>query len=103
MRMFQLFAEELINQGRFEIDGLDETERIIQLRSFLIDFYAEKKKKKVVVGIFKQRPNKDYESIIAFSNELSIIFGVELIYCVKDISVITNIRQGGTNHEERIT
>lgn len=76
----------------FKIDTVsDATERLIILRSMLIAYYVQKRKKKLVVGIFRQRPQVKYEHAITFANRLDLIFGVETIYCVKDVSILQNI------------
>lgn len=92
--------EDTVNQifGDFEMEvpeAENEIERIIILRSMLIGYYAEKYNKKLVIGSFKQRPQEKYEQIIDFSNNLDIVFGIETIYCVKDIDIIKNVREGG--------
>lgn len=80
-------------RGKWKIEGIeDESERIIILRTLLIDYYAKNKMKKLVIGIFRQRPRKDYEHAIAFAGDFQIVFGVETIYCVKDPGIIRNIR-----------
>ena len=74
---------------------VDDTERIILLRSMLISYYAEKKEKKLIVGNFRQRSQPKYEHSIEFANSLDMIFGIKTIYCVKDKDIIKNIRKGG--------
>lgn len=69
----------------------DETERIIALRSMLIDYYASSKNVKLVIGIFRQRPQGKYNIALDFANNLQIIFGVETIYCVKEQQILRNI------------
>jgi hypothetical protein len=77
----------------FGCNSIDnETERIILLRSLLVSYYADIKRKKLVVGIFNQRPQAEYEHTSAFAEEWDLVFGVETIYCVKDVSIIQNIR-----------
>lgn len=76
----------------FKIDTVsDATERLIILRSMMIAYYVKKRKKKLVVGIFRQRTQVKYEHAITFANKLDLIFGVETIYCVKDVSILQNI------------
>ena len=69
------------------------------MRSWLIEFYAKTNNKRMVIGIFRQRPQADYAEAIEFANGLDIIFGVETIYCVKDASIITIIGTGGQDDE----
>lgn len=84
------------NQSIGVSDIEDETERIIFLRSALIAFYANQMQKKLVIGNFRQRPQKDHEHAIEFADRLHMIFGIETIYCVKDTTIISNIHEGGT-------
>ena len=72
-------------------DLCDFEEKIIQLRSLFISYYAEKNDKKLIIGNFRQRPQPMYEHAIEFSNSLDMIFGIETIYCVKDSNIIENI------------
>ncbi len=94
---FESFVNELLNnEDKIEIQGVeDEIERKIALRAMLISFYADVEKCKLVIGNFRQRPQPLYEHAIEFSNSLDMIFGIETIYCVKDTSIISNIRLGG--------
>lgn len=94
---FENFVNELLNnEDKIEIQGVkDEIERKIALRAMLISFYADVEKCKLVIGNFRQRPQPLYEHAIEFSNSLDMIFGIETIYCVKDTSIISNIRLGG--------
>ena len=103
MRSFQIVVQEIVEGVRLGISELNETERTIKLRSLLIEFFAKKYQKKLVVGMFQQRPNEEHAELQSFSNGLDIIFGAELIYCVKDLSILQNIRRGGMKHEENIT
>lgn len=77
----------------------DEEERIILLRSMLISFYAARMKSKMIIGCFRQREQPLYEHAIKFADSLDMIIGIETIYCVKDTSIISNIRQGGKKNE----
>lgn len=83
----------VLGEYQIEVSNIeDEIERIIFLRALLISYYADISKKKMVIGNFKQRPRKDDAHIIDFMNDLEMVFGIETIYCVKDISIISNIR-----------
>lgn len=92
---FESEISELLGKYKLELPDVDDTERIILLRSMLISYYAEKKEKKLIVGNFRQRPQPKYEHSIEFANSLDMIFGIETIYCVKDKDIIKNIRKGG--------
>lgn len=100
LREFEQYINVILEEveGRLEIDGItDENERIIHLRAMLIDFYAAEKKKKLVIGAFQQRPQKKYVEISAFADSYHMVFGIEIIYCVKDINILSSIRlyEGG--------
>ena len=71
-------------------------ERSIRLRAILISFFADKRKSKLVIGDFRQRPQPLHEHTIQFADSLDIVFGIETIYCVKDTNIISNIRIGGS-------
>ena len=90
---FEETVSPMIGNVELSISGMEnETEKNIVLRSLLISFYAEKNNKKLVIGNFRQRPQKQYEHAIEFANSLEMIFGIETIYCVKDVNIICNIR-----------
>lgn len=99
---FKSFVDILTANHKFQIEELDETERIIKLRSYLIDYYANVNQFKLFIGTFEQRPREDRTSLIEFASGLSMVFSLETIYCVKDNSIIKNIRQGGMNREEDV-
>lgn len=65
----------------------------------LISFYAARMKSKMIIGCFRQREQPLYEHAIKFADSLDMIIGIETIYCVKDTSIISNIRQGGKKNE----
>ena len=90
---FETVIKDVFDENNsFKIDTIaDETEKRINLRSMLIAYYIQKQNKKLVVGIFRQRPQPKYEHAITFANSLDLIFGVETIYCVKDINILQNI------------
>lgn len=95
---FESFITPMLGKFKLSIPEIEnETERIIMLRAALIGYYVNSCKKKLVIGNFKQRPQKDYIHTIEFADSLDIIFGIETIYCVKDTSIISNIHQGGTS------
>ncbi|MBQ2983156.1 MAG: hypothetical protein IJD58_13740 [Lachnospiraceae bacterium] len=97
LEQFETFVKEVLSEGaELKVSGItDDTERKILLRSMLISFYADKIKCKLVIGNFRQRPQPLYEHSIEFANSLDMIFGIETIYCVKDVSIISNVRLGG--------
>lgn len=88
------FEEEispLFGEYEFELSGMNDIEKTIMLRAIFISYYADINNKKLVIGNFRQRPQPMYEHAIEFSNSLDMIFGIETIYCVKDIDIIENI------------
>lgn len=93
---FEKTVSPMLEDVELTISGMENaTEKNIVLRSLLISFFAETNNKKLVVGNFRQRPQEQYEHAIEFANNLDMIFGIETIYCVKDISIISNVHQGG--------
>jgi len=94
---FEEMISPMLGDYRFSISGIeDEVERNIMLRAMLISFFADKRKSKLVIGCFRQRPQPLYEHAIEFADSLDMVFGIETIYCVKDTSIISNIRLGGS-------
>ena len=87
---FKDFVSPILSSGKIKIEGEQcDTERRIKLRSILIGYYAKEKQKKLVIGIFRQR----YQGMEnEFIEELDIVSGVETIYCVKDGSILTNLK-----------
>lgn len=61
----------------------------------LISYYTDSANKKLVIGAFKQREQNLYNDAVDFAESLNLIFGVETIYCVKDVNILSNIRIGG--------
>ena len=90
---FEKVISPMINEMEFTINELpNDQEKIISLRAMLISFYAKRFNKRLVVGIFEQREQRKYKHIMEFAAGLNIVFGVETIYCVRDISILQNIR-----------
>lgn len=98
LEKFEEFINDLLKEGKkIEIPEIsDEDERKIILRSMLLSFYADIVHSKLVIGNFRQRPQPLQEHAIEFADSLDMVFGIETIYCVKDISIISNIRLGGS-------
>jgi hypothetical protein len=98
LEAFEEFAKPiLLGEYKINVSAVeDDKERVILLRAMLISFYADKEKRKLVIGNFKQRPQPLYEHVIEFANSLDMIFGIETIYCVKDNNIISNICLGGS-------
>ena len=92
---FEKLVSPMMQSNPFDIYGIkndDETEKIIILRSILISFFADRFKRVLIIGNFMQRPQPLYEQAISFSSSLDMIFGIETIYCVKNLSIISNIK-----------
>lgn len=95
---FKIFVNNLLksNSGILKISELqNDEERIIAFRSMLISYYTDSANKKLVIGAFKQREQNLYNDAVDFAESLNLIFGVETIYCVKDVNILSNIRIGG--------
>lgn len=97
MRQFEKWVNDFLPKNScLEVDNATtEEEKIINLRSMILDFYASKIKAKLVVGMFQQRKQKEHEYMIEFANNWMMVFGVETIYCVKDREILSNIEKGG--------
>lgn len=90
---FEEQTREIFGDYQLRVNGIEnEAERVIKLRSMLIAFYAKMYNKKLVIGNFRQRPRAERNHAIEFADSLNMVFGIETIYCVKDISIISNIR-----------
>ncbi len=72
---------------------LTDEEQIIKLRSLLISFYAAKTNKKLIIGVFGQGEQPKHSKTIEIASSLKLVIGVETIYCVRDGSILQNIRQ----------
>ncbi|MDO4487152.1 MAG: hypothetical protein Q4C46_11285 [Bacillota bacterium] len=93
---FESYINDVFGEYVFELDdNISAEEKQIVMRAIMIDFYSKKNNKQLVVGCFRQRSQPIYNHAIEFANRLELVFGVEIIYCVKDTSIISNIRQGG--------
>lgn len=93
---FKFFAEStecLLEQVRLSIaDDIPEEEKIIILRGILISYFAQEYNKKLVIGHFRQRTQPKFISLFDRADDFNLVIGVETIYCVKDSSIISNIR-----------
>lgn len=79
------------NPFTLESGELDSVEETIIKRAMLIGYYARKKNFSLVIGNFLQRPRQENQHAIEFSQSLDMVFGIETIYCVKDLNVISKI------------
>lgn len=90
---FEEFVSRILSGKEVHIQEInDEHERIIQLRAMFIAYYTQTFQKKLVIGHFRQRVQPLYEHAIEFAQKLDMVFGIETIYCVKDNTILENIR-----------
>lgn len=93
LQHFSDFVDEVLEESNFDIaEDLDPNEALIKKRAILISFYAHEYNKKLIVGHFKQVPNPKFIDVQAAADKLQLVVGVETIYCVKDDSIVSNIR-----------
>lgn len=89
-KSFKDFVQDMFDEVKAKIRGDNETLR--QIRAALISFYAYKHNKKLIVGDFEQEREQDeYDR---FAQDLHIINRKEEIFCIKDTSIIGNVRKG---------
>ena len=89
-KAFKDFVQGMFDEEKAKIGGDDEALR--QVRAALISFYADKHHKKLIVGDFEQEREQDeYDR---FAKDLRIISRKEEIFCIKDTSIISNVRKG---------
>lgn len=86
---FEELIQELLENKNLDCEDFEKKNDI---RSIFISFYSDKYKKKLIVGNFRQNNHSEREHAVEFANNLNMVFGMETIICVKDISVISNIR-----------
>ena len=71
---------------------------LILLAAAVISFFmgeiidSQENNTKLVIGHFRQIENPMYVDVQASADRLQLVVGVETIYCVKDGSIISNIR-----------
>lgn len=100
---FEQYVNSIFGDYKIAIGSeMNDIERKIKLRSLMISFFVDKLHKKIVIGNFRQRPQPKYEHAIEFANSLDMIFGIETIYCVKDSTIIGNVRKGGEGNGENV-
>ncbi len=90
---FSEFVDRVLAEMDFDIDdNLDSNEKLIRKRALFISLYAQENNTKLVIGHFRQIENPMYVDVQASADRLQLVVGVETIYCVKDGSIISNIR-----------
>lgn len=103
LESFAMFTEKLFSESdcgweiaELETGNVDEFEKICGIRALLLSFYCDQHDIKVVIGYFQQRPsNSIKDDTKKFSDKWFLALGIETIYCVKDVSIIYNIREVG--------
>lgn len=92
LELFEKFFSEMFNDFSLQIPNThDELEKKIILRSIMISFFSDRMNRKLVIGNFKQSPRSEHVKMINFADSLDMVFGIETIYCIKDITVLSNI------------
>ncbi len=97
MDKLQEFADTLCDEEGaklsilIENSPLDYDEQLIILRSMLISFYVREREFKLVIGSFEQHERDEFKKAKEFASKLKMMTCEELIYCVKDKSVISKI------------
>lgn len=89
LKKFVKFASDLLNNENATI--LSKAKGLHNLRAILLDYYCQENKIKLVVGHFRQENVREEINLLA--DEWELVVGIETIYCVKDNSIISNIRK----------
>ena len=90
---FAEFVDQVLAESGLGIaDDLDPDEKLIKIRALLISIYAQERQKKLVIGHFRQKTNSVYADGQSLADGLQLVIGIETIYCVKDSSIVSNIR-----------
>ena len=91
---FATFVNDVLCEFDFDIvEGLSESEVFDYKRAMLLSFYCSENNKQLVIGYFKQKDQTKLEDKKAFADAWELVVGIETIYCVKDTSIIYNIRR----------
>ena len=94
LQKFADFVDEFLAEENFEIEEeMSENERLRLKRALLLNFFCEENNQKLVVGYFKQQPRQEINETRIFAEAWQLAIGIETIYCVKDTSIIENIRR----------
>lgn len=94
LKVFAKFVKELLSEFNFEIEGtMDEDEILKYKRELLLSFFCKEKNKKLIIGYFKQRDQKEIEVLNNFADSWQLAIGIETIYCAKDPNIVSNIRR----------
>lgn len=79
------------NYTGIRLDENEENNRVA-FRALMICMFMKRYGQKLVVGFFKQKPQPEIAEISNFADNLDLIIGIEEILCVKDASILSNIR-----------
>lgn len=89
---FGHFVNEILAEGSFDIEeDITEKDKLIVIRAALLSLFAKEKKKKLIIGNFKQNYQPALDNAFLIANDWQLVIGVETIYCVKDSCILTNI------------
>lgn len=90
---FQKFADDVLKGHKVLMPDFDDKEASKKLRAILIAFYSKKNNIKLVIGNFKQDLDVAQKNLYTYAENWNLVIGVETIYCVKDGSILKNIRR----------
>lgn len=96
LQSFADFVNDFLSEGNIQIDeSLDEEEQLKLKRAMLLSFYCKENNMKLIVGYFKQQSQEKIDAKKEFAEAWELAIGIETIYCVKDSTIICNIRRKG--------
>lgn len=93
LRQFTEEVNEILEADNFDIAGdIDPQDKLIILRSLILSYFANKHRKKLIVGMFYQREQSQISELVPKANAWQLAVGIETIYCVKDDTILSEIR-----------
>lgn len=93
LEAFERFVDHILKECNFTVAGDEEEhEKIVKKRAILISLFCNEYGKKLVIGHFRQAPRSDVANLHIVAETWELVIGVETIYCVKEDTVIQNIR-----------
>ena len=88
------FANKFLSIGHIQDrPGVSDEENLINRRSILISAYSKAIEAKLVIGFFEQRERERIADEIRMAKGYNMVVGIETIYCVKDSTILSNIKQ----------
>lgn len=94
LQEFAMFVDAFLEENDFEVtDTEDEFEANNIKRAMLISFFCKKRNIKLVVGYFKQKAQSQIDQMKSFADDWLLVIGIENIFCVKDNTILKNIRR----------